>query len=283
MGRLFKAIIDFFKKIFGTQDTVEPTVDSGNTTTSATTTPTPEPQNGGNEPQNEPIEPQNDGNEPQNDGNEPIVEPVSNVKILIDNGHGDNTAGKRSPWCANGAYPEIEFYEYSWNREIAKRVVDELKEKGYDAELIVTEITDISLAERVRRVNEKCTEYGASNVIFISVHANAAGSGKEWMNGRGWSVYTSKGNTKSDDLAEYLYREAAKNFVGMKLRPDNSDGDSDQEADFYVLKKTYCTAVLTENFFYDNVDDVQYILSEEGKNAVVKTHVDGIINYISQL
>ena len=103
------------------------------------------------------------------------------------------------------------------------------------------------------------------------------------MTGKGWSAYTSKGRTKSDELAEFLYREAAKNFSGRKLRVDNSDGDSDQEADFYILRKTYCTAVLTENFFYDNVDDVQYILSEEGRNAVIRTHVDGIINYIKQL
>ena len=39
-------------------------------------------------------------------------------------------------------------------------------------------------------------------------------------------------------------------------------------------------AVLTENFFYDNEDDVKYILSEEGRKAVIKTHIDGITNYI---
>ena len=118
---------------------------------------------------------------------------------------------------------------------------------------------------------------------MVSIHANAAGHGDEWKTGRGWCAYTTRGKTKSDDLAEYLYREAAKNFVGMKLRADTSDGDSDQEADFYIIKKTYCTAVLTENFFFDNVDDVSYILSDEGRKAVIKTHVDGIINYINSL
>ena len=59
-----------------------------------------------------------------------------------------------------------------------------------------------------------------------------------------------------------------------------SDGDKDWESNFYVIHKTKCPAILTENFFYDNVDDVTYILSDEGKRAVVKTHVDAIINYI---
>lgn len=207
----------------------------------------------------------------------------SKVKILIDNGHGDNTPGKRSPFSCYGTLPEIPFFEYKWNREIAEPLVERLKDLGYDAELIVPEITDISLGERVRRVNNICSKLGAGNVILVSVHANAAGNGKEWLSGRGWSAYTTKGTTKSDIFAEYLYKAAEKNFVGKKLRKDMSDGDSDQEANFYIIKNTNCPAVLTENFFYDNVEDVKYILSEEGREAVIQTHIDGIIDFIKYL
>ena len=214
----------------------------------------------------------------------PEPKPVqSNIKILIDNGHGYNTPGKRSPWCANKALPEIEFFEYKWNREIAKEIVNELKEKGYDAELIVTEENDISLTERANRVNAVCNKHGKGNVIFISIHANAAGSGKEWMNARGWCAFTTVGTTKSDKLAEFLYDEAEKNFSGLKIRKDASDGDRDWESNFTVIYKSNCPSVLTENFFYDNVEDVKYILSDEGRKAVIKTHVDGIINYIKSL
>ena len=100
------------------------------------------------------------------------------------------------------------------------------------------------------------------------------------MTAKGWSAFTTKGNTKSDIIAEYLYTEAEKNFVGRKIRTDKSDGDKDWEINFYICKKTKCPAVLTENFFYDNEDDVKYILSEEGRKAVIKTHIDGITNYI---
>lgn len=274
MGKLFKAIKDFFKKIFGTQDTVEPTVNSGDTTTSAITTTVPEPQIDENEPQtdeNEPIVPEDNGDEP---------EFVSKFKILIDNGHGVNTAGKRSPYSANGVKPMIEFYEYKWNREIAAEIVRRLKELKYDAELIVTESNDISLSERAKRVNKVCGEIGTDRVIFLSIHANAAGNATKWMDAQGWCAYTTVGTTKSDKLADFLYDEAEKNFKGRKIRKDNSDGDRDWEANFTVIYKTVCPAVLTENFFYDNVDDVKYILSKEGREAVIKTHVDGIINYI---
>ena len=208
---------------------------------------------------------------------------VSTMKILIDNGHGNNTAGKRSPWSAHKVAPEIDFYEYKWNREIAKPIVEGLRERGYDAELLVTEETDISLTERANRANKFCDELGAKNVLIVSIHANAAGHGDKWMNAKGWCAYTTKGNTKSDTLAEFLYNEAEKNFKDRQIRKDMSDGDRDWEANFTVIYKPKCVAVLTENFFYDNVDDVQYILSNKGREAVIKTHVDGIIKYIKSL
>lgn len=42
-----------------------------------------------------------------------VIEPqYPNVKILIDNGHGNNTSGKRSPYSQNKITPNIDFYEY---------------------------------------------------------------------------------------------------------------------------------------------------------------------------
>ena len=207
-------------------------------------------------------------------------EKYKNIKILIDNGHGKNTNGKRSPYSANSVEPPIDFMEYLWNREISDRVVNELFKFGYNVSKLTPEDIDISLTERVSRVNKICSEYGKENVILISIHSNSAGDGSKWMSAKGWSVYTSKGQTNSDKLAECLYDEAEKNFPDRKIRVDNQDGDKDWEENFYICQKTKCIAVLTENFFYDNVDDVNYILSDEGKLAVVKTHVDGIRKYI---
>ena len=205
---------------------------------------------------------------------------VSPIKILIDNGHGNDTPGKRSPYSCSGVEPAIEFYEYKWNREIAERVVNDLLLIGYDAELLTPEINDISITERIIRANSICNRLGKENVLLISIHANAAGDGSKWMSGKGWSAYTSIGNTNSDKLAECLYNAANVNFNGRKIRVETLDGDSDYESDFSICKKTKCIAVLTENFFFDNVDDVNYILSEEGKDAVIRTHVDGIIEYL---
>ena len=203
------------------------------------------------------------------------------MKILIDNGHGHDTPGKR--------IPDGKFLEYAYNREIANRIVADLIDRGYDAKLFVPEDNDISLEERVRRVNEICRTYkppcpaptGHPHVILISIHVNTAGNGSKWMNATGWSCYTSKGQTQSDKLAECLYEAAIKNFPGRRIRTDFSDGDSDWEEGFYLLRKSLCVAVLTENFFMDSRSDLEYLQSRSGKQAVVDTHVEGIVEYLS--
>ena len=59
-----------------------------------------------------------------------------------------------------------------------------------------------------------------------------------------------------------------------------SDGDMDWEENFYILRKSLCPAVLTENFFMDSRDDLEYLQSRAGKQAVVDTHVEGIVEYL---
>lgn len=195
------------------------------------------------------------------------------MKILIDNGHGEDTPGKRSP--------DGKFREYLYAREIAEDIERELRAKGYDVERIVKETIDVPLEERAIRVNEICERLGAENVVLVSIHCNASKNG-EWGKARGWSAYTSKGNTKSDELATMLYVEAGHNFSEQTIRKDFSDGDPDWEEDFYILKKTKCPAVITENFFMDNEQDLAYLTSDEGFEAIVRTHVDAIKKYVEK-
>ena len=177
--------------------------------------------------------------------------------ILIDNGHGENTEqnGKFSPVLEDSMNIPSEFTnknrfrEWKYNRVIANMIVDKLKEMKYDARLVVPEDKDVSLSERIRRINTICNKEGAANVMLISVHANAVGNGSQWMTGKGWECYTTKGKTKSDKLADFLYARAKKNLEGRKIREDWSDGDIDKEANFYIIQKAYCPAELTENFF----------------------------------
>ena len=208
--------------------------------------------------------------------------------ILIDAGHGCTTIGKQSPLLKGSGLnihsdfiENDRFKEWKYTRVISKQIIDKMKSMGYDVRLVTPEEKDITLSERIRRINTICNKEGAGNVLLISVHANAVGDSSQWMNGKGWEAYTTRGETISDKLAEFLYKRADSNIKGRKIREDWTDGDRDKEADFYIIKKAKCAAVLTENFFYDNKDDLAYLASEEGVHAVVRLHIEGIIDFIN--
>lgn len=186
------------------------------------------------------------------------------MKVLIDNGHGHDTPGKRSP---KGMLSEnVALFEYEFNRDVTCRLELLLIESGMPYHILVPESEDIPLSERVRRANQI---HSVEPCYLVSIHANAGG-------GTGWEVFTSKGQTKSDEIAEVFFQEAEKAFEDFRMRKDEGDGDSDKEAQFYVLRKTTCPAVLTENFFMDHPKDLAYIISDEGRQAIAVMHFKAI-------
>lgn len=198
-----------------------------------------------------------------------------NLFVILDNGHGEETPGKRSP--------DGKFREYKFNRVMVSMIADKLEQLGIPYHILVPETRDISLKERVARANKIHQEQHKNGkvVILLSIHANAAGNGKDWLNARGWSGWTSKGTTESDTVATCLY-EAAHEILdpkGIKIREQYTDGDPDYEENFYIIYKSSMPAVLTENFFQDNKLDVAYLNSEEGKADICAIHINGIRKY----
>jgi hypothetical protein len=111
--------------------------------------------------------------------------------------------------------------------------------------------------------------------IMISVHGNAMGNG-DWMQGRGWEVYTTRKKTNSDKLAKCFLEVFEDIFPDQTLR-------GHKEADFTVIYKTNCPCVLTENFFFDNKEDCQLMMSMEGKIRIAKLHVEAIKKYYNEI
>ena len=101
------------------------------------------------------------------------------------------------------------------------------------------------------------------------------------MTATGWCAYTTRGNTKADALATCFYEAAMLHLPGKHLRTDYTDGDSDLESDFYLLRHTLCPSVLTENLFMDSYPDYVFLLSSKGQQSLVDLHVDGIRRYLA--
>lgn len=203
----------------------------------------------------------------------------SKIIVILDAGHGSNTAGKRSP------SPHA-LLEWKYSREIVNGIAKELQRENISYYIDHPEDLEIGgqsrdLVLRTNRANAKHAEAKklGKTTIFISVHVNAAGSCLNWLNASGWTGWVSKNaSSNSKKLAQLLYAEAEKRGLkGNRSVPSCKYW----EADFWVLRKTNMPAVLTENLFMDNKKDVAYLLSEEGKKNIIAIHVDAIKKYIA--
>ena len=192
------------------------------------------------------------------------------MTILVDNGHGKETPGKRSP--------DGSLMEYKWCREVACMVCDILQAEGYDARLLVPETRDVALDDRVARANR----FDKNKSVLVSIHVNAAGDDGRWRNARGWRIFTTRGVTEADTLADHIWKAAKATFKAPLTVGSYSSQPlgHDWENDFYIIKKSYMPAVLVENFFQDNRDDVAYLLTPAAKAACAEVIVCGVKDYL---
>ena len=193
----------------------------------------------------------------------------SNTLVILDNGHGINTPGKRSPVWDDGT----QLFEWKFNRNIVNFIIEYLNVAEISYVNLVTEDIDISLSDRVSRINELYSKYKKDFklIYVISVHGNAA-DGIPKANGI--EVFTSKGLTKSDKISEILFNKLSN--LGWRMRADFTDKDSDKEENFYILKNTDCPAVLTENGFYTNEEECKKMLDFYWQKQIALGHYSAI-------
>lgn len=195
------------------------------------------------------------------------------MKVLIDNGHGEDTLGKCSP--------DKRLREYAYCREIARRVSRQLSLQGIDAILITPEEKDVALRERVRRVNGWARKLGKENVLMVSIHNNAAGSDGKWHTATGFSVFISK---NASERSKRLARIFTENATAMGLMGNRAvPKEKYWVQSLAMTRDTACPAVLTENLFQDNKEDVDFLLSEEGMRLVTELHVKSIKDYVKTM
>tara|TARA_R110000822_G_scaffold242061_1_gene371271 strand:- start:196 stop:825 length:630 start_codon:yes stop_codon:yes gene_type:complete len=200
--------------------------------------------------------------------------------IVLDFGHGGidytglyTTAPYKMHVHANGEPA----YEGVLNRQIGGHVYTCLRSHPeFNVVCTVKEddSRDIALSHRVKVANS----FPPESTIFVSIHCNASPQ----HNASGFEIFTTNGLTKSDVLAEDIVNavEHVYQNVNMKLRYDLSDGDKDKEADFYVLRKTICPAVLIECGFFDyrlDFDKLKDPIFQGNLGSFIYT---GILNYI---
>ncbi|MDP3851977.1 MAG: N-acetylmuramoyl-L-alanine amidase [Luteolibacter sp.] len=146
--------------------------------------------------------------------------------IVLDGGHGGKDSGAVGPRGLRES-------------DVVLNVVTLLGVEIANDFTVVYTRRDDSFVELSRRATI-ANDAGAN--AFLSVHCNSGSPGS----GDGFEVFTSPGETNSDAMATDLFGPFAAEFPEKRKRMDLSDGDVDKEAQFTVLTRTLCRAVLFE-------------------------------------
>lgn len=201
--------------------------------------------------------------------------------IILDFGHGG--LDKDGNYTTNGKFHMFNkneiAYEGVLNRQIGGVLHAYLRSMEPNINIVTTvasdDSRDLSLGYRVKVANQ----YPAKETIFISIHSNAFNT-----KAKGFEIFTSKGVTKSDSLAESIANEIEPFYkeLKLKLRYDFKDGDKDKERDFYVLRKTKCPAVLIECLFFDNYEEFKLLRDPEFQKELAWRIFLGIKNHLNK-
>lgn len=247
-------------------DVVEEVEDTLDPDTDTTTEPT--------EPDDTTV-PTIEGESPDDDSEEvpPEDENKHDQRFLwcLDNGHGKSTAGKRSPVFDDG---KTQFFEYEFNRDIVKRIIEKLDLLGIAYFNVVPEVKiGNALEERVKRANAKQSDL---TKIYVSIHSNAAPapSSRSWAspNINGIETWHYHGSSKGQKVAA-IFQKHLLAQTGWK----NRHLKSRSKGQFYVLRKTRMTAVLTENGFYNNKKQAAQLMRNSVRQKIADAHVAAIL------
>lgn len=140
-----------------------------------------------------------------------------------------------------------------------------LEKRGLRFHQLVPEEQDISLAERVARANQLNQ---TCNSVLVAVHSNAYGNASHFTVPRGIATYYFEGSEAGQRIAG-MFQD---NLVQMSGWRDRGV----RHGNFQMLRETAMPAILTENGFYTNREQLEYLLDPAWRERFAGAHVEAI-------
>jgi N-acetylmuramoyl-L-alanine amidase len=195
--------------------------------------------------------------------------------IAVDNGHGLETPGKRTP-----ALPEQYFHknkgsvihEKEFNRPTADFLIIALKRCGFKTLDVSPGLKDVSLKSRYDAANK------AKANAFISIHYNA--SKGVWGDANGIETIVSQHASEGSLALALLVQTQLIKATGRKDRGVKTDIIQSGK-NLAVLRNTTMPAILTESGFMDNLKEAKTMLDPVFQKQIAEAMCKGICDYFS--
>lgn len=185
------------------------------------------------------------------------------IKIAIDDGHGRETAGKRTPAFSDGTVMK----ENEFNSAVAEYLKTELQQNGFSVLMVAPEQTDTPLKTRVQRANDAHAD------CYISIHANAFGTVWNGANGiESWIYEKVMGGSATERFATAVHKE-------LILATGLYNRGIKRSADLYVLKNTRMHAILVECGFMTNLNEAKLLRDDTYRKRCAEAICRGVCKF----
>jgi N-acetylmuramoyl-L-alanine amidase len=174
---------------------------------------------------------------------------------LLDPGHGGTEPGAVAP---DGTK------EKDLNLSICHKIYKQYKKIDSGNCLILSRSSDfvMGLDARAQLQKEICAD------IFVSIHCNSFPN----SSATGTEIYYFPGSMQGRRLADYIYTPLSRGITEIPHR-------GIKIANFHVLRKTDCPAVLLECGFMSNPRDLTLLKDEDFQEEIATAIAKGIKNY----
>lgn len=179
------------------------------------------------------------------------------TKFILDAGHGGMafghylTPGKRSPEVPPG------IYEGEFNRDVCSMVAG-ICRGVIDVEFLNPGAINIPLTARVKYINQLYRK--EKDIVLLSVHANAIGHGKWVDSARGYASFVAHNASETSNEFARLLRW---NMIDTRM-----SNRGEKCANFTIIKKTHCPAVLLECGFMTHPSEAKRLASKSFRMSI---------------
>lgn len=196
--------------------------------------------------------------------------PMTKILIAVDDGHGMETNGKRTPMFEDGTYMR----ENEFNRAVVDKLIVHLQRNAFDVLHVSAGDTDVPLKTRTGLANNTILNtFGRPADAMVSVHANAMGS--TWNpKAKGIEIFYrdkyKEGKKLAQDIQEYLVKGTPLINRGLKT------------ANLHITRESQMPSVLIEGAFMDNPDEAMLLKSDAYRSECAEEIARGLCQYFGR-
>ena len=222
----------------------------------------------------------------QLDDDEVVNKPKDDFVFFLNNSHGKTTIGKVTCYEKPLQNGENCIYEWILNRSITSILIKRFDAHGISYVNVVPETEDISLKERVKRINSYKDKVRKGFVLTIDHNAAPFDNSNEqsisnaynWQDedasemskesASGMESFKYGGNGFTDEFLTLLSKNVEKRLPNWTQR-GIKDGSN-----FYTIKNTVFPATILELGFFDNYEEANFINSDYFKTNITEAIVE---------